>query len=376
MEDKARAWFKKLEEGDNEARRLWQKCIDWSWKEFDAIYKTLGVSFTENGGRGYGESYFEDKMVPVIKELEEKGLLKDSQGAKLVFFDDDKYPPLMIIKKDGATLYATRDLATDKFRLSHYGNDVVVINEVGAEQSLYFQQLYQVEQMLGWYKSDQRIHVRHGLYRFKDTKMSTRKGNTIWLEDVLTEAVQRAKAFSRRGDPSWSPELRHGDTPDPQEIAQVVAIGALKWNDLRKSSAQDIVFDWDDLLTMEGNSGPYMQYTYARCKSVLQKSPLGDLSDLSTLGNLSFELEELSLLRHLYRFTEVVEEAAKTYSPHIVATYLYDLAQRFNVFYHKHSILQSEDAQTKAFRVQLTKSVADTRHQGLKLLGIDTVEKM
>lgn len=370
LEDNAREWFKKLEEGDTEARRLWQKCIDWSWKEFDAIYKTLGVSFTENDGRGYGESFFEDKMTPVIQELDGKGLLKDSEGAKLIFFDNDIYPPLMIVKKDGATLYATRDLATDKFRLSHYGNDVVVINEVGAEQSLYFQQLYTVEQLLGWYKTTQRVHVKHGLYRFKDTKMSTRKGNTIWLEDVLTEAITRASELS---------------TSEDAQNAQVVAVGALKWNDLKKSSQQDIVFDWDDLLTMEGNSGPYMQYTYARCRSVIARKESATDAAISKPDNWTtgqpdhLNTEELSLLRYLYRFTEVVEDAARTYSPHIVATYLYDLAQRYNVFYHKHSILQptTHNPQlTTKFRVQLTKSVAHTLKKGLNLLGIDTVEKM
>src|SRR5207237_7039884 len=139
-------------------------------------YKKLGITFTENNGIGYGESFFEDKMTSVIDELTKKGLLKESEGAKLVFFPDEKYPPLMIVKKDGATLYATRDLAADKFRLEHYGNDIIIINEVGAEQSLYYRQLFLTEQLLGWYKQQQRVHVKHGMYRFKDQKMYTRKG--------------------------------------------------------------------------------------------------------------------------------------------------------------------------------------------------------
>jgi len=187
LEEEGRRWFKKLEDGDKETRRLWNKCIEWSLKEFRKIYDRLGISFTENNGAGYGESFFEDKMGGIINELEKKGLLKESEGAKLVFYPKNKYPPLMIIKKDGATLYATRDLATDKFRLNKYGKDVVIINEVGIEQSLYFKQIFEIEKMLGWVKDGQRIHKRHGHYRFKDEKMSTRKGNVIWLEEVLEE---------------------------------------------------------------------------------------------------------------------------------------------------------------------------------------------
>ena len=185
INDKARLWFKKLEDGDSEARRLWKKCIEWSWKgEFDNIYKRLGFKgFYKDfeGGRGLGEAFFEDKMQIVIAELEQKNLLKEGkEGAKLFFFPDEKYPPAMLLKKDGATLYHTRDLATDKYRLIHYKPDLI-INEVGAEQKLYFEQLFEMESMLGWYKKSQRIHVYHGLIHFKDGKMSTRKGNVIWL---------------------------------------------------------------------------------------------------------------------------------------------------------------------------------------------------
>lgn len=193
MEDEARLWFKRLEDGDPEARRLWKKCIDWSWKEFSSIYKELGIIHTENDGRGYGESFFEDKMQPVIDILNHAQMLKEGkEGAQIVEFEGTKLPPLMILKKDGATLYATRDLATDYFRMHHYGTDITIINEVGAEQSLYFQQLFAIETALGWFRKEQRQHVGHGLYRFKDIKMSTRKGNVIWLKDVINEAKKRA----------------------------------------------------------------------------------------------------------------------------------------------------------------------------------------
>jgi arginyl-tRNA synthetase len=369
LEDRAREWFKKLEEGDSQARRLWKKCVEWSLKEFQKIYDQLGIKFTENNGIGYGESFFDDKMGGVIKELEEKKLLKESEGAKLVFFEKDKYPPLMILKKDGATLYATRDLATDRFRLNKYGKDVVIINEVGIEQSLYFKQIFEIEKMLGWVKNEQRIHVKHGHYRFKDEKMSTRKGNVIWLEEVLDEAKRRAEKLS-------SEEARN--------TAKDVAIGAIKWNDLKRSSNLDIIFDWDEILNMEGNSGPYLQYTFARTQSVLSKAHviLSETKDLTIAGDSSLAaqndntIEEVSLLRAIHRFPEVIEEAAKSFSPNLLCNYLFDLAQKFNLFYQKHKILQSRIQSQKEFRLQLTQAVGQVIKNGLYLLGIKAPERM
>jgi arginyl-tRNA synthetase len=376
LEDKAREWFKKLEDGNKEARRLWKKCIEWSLKEFKTIYEKLGIKFTENDGLGYGESFFEDKIKDVLDELNSKKLLRESEGARLVFFDKDKYPPLMIMKKDGATLYATRDLATDKFRLEKYPG-AKIINEVGVEQTLYFRQLFEVEKMLGWVKEGQRIHIRHGHYRFNDEKMSTRKGNTIWLEDVLEEAVKGAEQLGSEG----------------REIAEQVGIGALKWNDLKRSSHLDIVFDWDEILNMQGDSGPYIQYTFARTQSVLSKMISGKKKATSK-KELSFarsdlaklEAEEVGLLRTLSKFPEVVEEAgdlpamqdgkalqAGKFAPNILCNYLFDLAQKFNLFYQKHKILESEKEE---FRIALTAAVGQVIKKGLNLLGIQAPERM
>mgnify|MGYP001570776515 FL=1 len=205
LEDEARLWFLKLEQGDKEARKIWKECVDWSMVQFNKLYEMLDVKFDMM----LGESFFEDKMGPVLDELQKKGLAKESQGALLVFFPNDKYPPLMVKKKDGATLYATRDLATDRYRVQTWGKDITIINEVGAEQSLYFKQIYETEELLGYLKKSQRVHIGHGMMRFKDGKMSTRKGNTIWLEDVLAEAVKRASAFNPK-------------------VAKEVGIGALK----------------------------------------------------------------------------------------------------------------------------------------------------
>ncbi|GIK83401.1 MAG: arginine--tRNA ligase [Patescibacteria group bacterium] len=390
IEDQGRAWFKKLEKGDAEARRLWEKCINWSWKEFEKIYTVLNVSFTENNGRGYGESFFEDKMGAVIAELKDKGILQESKGAQLVFFPEDKYPPLMILKNDGSTLYSTRDLATDKFRLEKYGSDIVIFNEVGSEQSLYFQQLFEIENMLGWYKDGQRVHVGHGLIRFADKKMSTRKGNVIWLEDVLSEAYSRVETMSKEleTDSIWK-----------------IAVGALKWNDLKRKMNLPMVFDWDELTNIKGNSGPYMQYTFVRCLSVLNKaqnevfqsfsaeekslkSELENDNILNTIIlhydtllnsksylNHKLNKDEKDVLRNLNKYSDIVKSSALEFAPHHIANYLYELAQSFNTFYANHKII-TEDSKATDLRLLLVVAVAYTIQHGLGLLGIRTVEKM
>ncbi len=367
LDQAGRDWFKKLENGNEEARKLWQWCIELSWQEFNQIYRELDVEFTENDGRGYGESHFEDLMPEVIEILKEK--LPESQatanggyfgqgenGAWLVFFNNDELPPLMILKQDGATLYSTRDLATDYFRLKHYGEPDLVINEVGAEQSLYFKQLYRIETMLGWYQPEQRVHVRHGLYRFADKKMSTRKGNVIWLSEVIKEAKERAL------------ELAKGNQP----TADLVAIGALKWNDLRSESNRDIVFVWDELLNMKGNSGPYVQYAAVRAQSVRDKAK----NQASSLPEQDLNEDELSVIRWLARFSEAVEQAAIDYASHHLAAFLFELAQRFNTFYNRQPIINAETPEQQQIRLAITAATREILTQGLMLLGIKTPEEM
>ncbi|MBP7843067.1 arginine--tRNA ligase, partial [Candidatus Woesebacteria bacterium] len=357
---------------------------------------------------GYGESFFEDKMGGVIAELKEKGILKESEGAQLVFFAEDKYPPLMILKKDGSTLYSTRDLATDKFRLEKYGSDITIFNEVGSEQSLYFQQLFEIEKMLGWYSEGQRVHVGHGLIRFKDKKMSTRKGNVIWLEDVLSEAYSRVAAMSKSLD----------------EISiWKIAVGALKWNDLKHKMHLPMVFDWDELTNIKGNSGPYMQYTYVRCLSVLSKAQNEGFKQFSAEEkateteqkqqqfsdeNLSFRrvgkhdvinnvtiqfdallnnksylnyklnVDEKDILRNLNKYSDIVELSATEFAPHHISNYLYELASSFNTFYANNKIVSdnSDNDETTQLRLLIVVAVANVVRHGLGLLGIQTVEQM
>ena len=360
LEDEARQWFKKLEDGDGEAKRLWQKCVDWSWLAFDKIYSKLGVVFSYDfeHGRGLGESFFENKIKAVIDELEERKLLKvGEKGAKLVFFKKDKYPPAMILKKDGATLYHTRDLATDKYRLEKYNPDLI-INEVGAEQTLYFKQLFEIEKLLGWYASEQRIHIGHGLIRFKEGKMSTRKGNAVWMEDVFQEAQKRAV------------ELGSNDV----KLADMVSVGALKYNDLKRESKTEIIFNWEEILNMKGDSGPYLQYVYARCQSVLEKARMKDKKiKFYKKKFIEPKIEELLVLRWLARFPEVLIKSAEQMAPNLLCNYLFQLCQKFNLFYQKYQILDQPEEQ---FRLSLTTAVGQVIKNGLWLLGIQTPERM
>ncbi len=380
LEDEARAWFKKLEDGDAEARELWRWCVEVSWVEFSRIYGLLDISHSPEfeGGRGLGESFFEDKMAVVIEQLRAKNLLKEGEnGAQLVFFPDDVLPPAMILKGDGATLYHTRDLATDFYRLQNYHPDLI-LNEVGSEQSLYFKQLFAMEELLGWFEPTQRVHVGHGLIRFKDGKMSTRKGNVIWLEDILQEATDKALALVS-GDSS-----REYSDLERKKLAQDVGIGALKWNDLKGSPQRSIVFDWQDILTMKGNSGPYVQYAFARTRSVLRKAAEAGITINSAAiptPEHTLDQTEIALARSLALFPEAVSKAAQQYSPASVATVVFAISSSFNAFYNQCPILQASgeqqnDKQVQQTRLLLTQATSQVLKNGLALLGIAAPEKM
>jgi arginyl-tRNA synthetase len=377
LNDEGRAWFKKLEQGNSEARRLWQKCIDWSLAEFSKIYHRLGVEFTENEGKGYGESYFEPFLQDLITELMKEDFIKEGKGgAKLIFFPNDEYPPLMIEKADGATLYATRDLAADQWRLKQeryrgQNNErPIIINEVGSEQSLYFQQLYRAEELLGWFDQGERIHLKHGLYRFSDGKMSTRKGQVIWLNKVLDKALAKAKELS-----------------EDEDTAKVLSIAALKWNDLKRGSELHVKFDWDEILNLQGNSGPYMLYAYARAKSILAKAKEQAIEIDKTLtsqklteAHLLIEPLEKELIKSLSEFKTVLMHSQQQLNTAHLCNYLFTLASQFNSFYNKHQILQDssggEALLRRDFRLQLVAQVSLIIKTGLKILGIETLERL
>ena len=369
IEEDARAWFKKLEDGDKEARRIWKKCVNWSFKEFDQIYKVLGISFSKEfqRGRGLGESFFEDKMSVVLQELRKKRFLKKGEeGAELFFFKNEKFPPAMILKKDGATLYHTRDLATDKYRKTEYKPDLV-INEVGSEQALYFSQLFEMEKLLGWYKDEQRVHVGHGLINFKDGKMSTRKGNVIWMEEVVNEAISRAREVIK-GKSSSLP------VKNLEEVATVVGVGAIKYNDLSQNRSTDIAFDWEKMLSFKGNSSPYIQYGFSRLNNILKKANFKG-QKLSE-GDLEvFSPAELSILRKITQLPEAINEARNQFLPNLIANYVFELSSEVHAFYENYPVLMAE-AKQKQSRLKLIFSAVKTIKICLGLLGIETPERI
>lgn len=360
LEVEARKAFRHLEEGKKLEKQLWSTMVKKSMAEFQKIYKILGIKID----LAYGESFYEPLMKTVIKEALDKKIAVRSQGALIIPFKDKKLPPAILLKKDGATTYFTRDLATIKFRQQNWNPDLIIY-EVGSEQKLHFKQLFLAAEKLGYGKKKQFVHLAHGLIRLKTGKMSTRQGQTIKLEDLLKEAIKQASRLN----------------PDPK-IAQIVGVGAIKYNDLKRNPQQDYIFDWKEALSLEGNSGPYLQYTYARCKSVLKKTKqpllkksLAAKDLLIKVNQINPNPEEEIILRTLYKFPEIVLQAAGTYSPNLLAHFLFDLAQKYNLFYQKHLILHPQK-ETKAFRLLLTQATAQVIKNGLKLLGIATLEKM
>ena len=348
LEDEGREWFAKLENKDVEAREIWQKCIDISIKEFDRVYKMLDVKIDYT----LGESFYEDKMDVVIDELKAKKMISKSQGADIVEFEN--MPPILIRKTNGTTTYFTRDLATIKYRVDTWNPDLIIY-EVGSDQILHFRQLFEVAKKLGYNQNF--VHIPHGMIRWADGKFSTRKGHTIHLEEVIEKAMEEAKKIA----------------PDnSEEKIMAVAIGAIKFNDLSQDPKKDIIFDWERVMSMDGNSGPYLQYTYARCLSVLAKSKILEQKNLEGLP-AEVNAEELALLREYYKFEEKIVEAAERFNPAVIAEYLLGVARKYNEFYAKHRII-GEAKET--WRIFLTKTTASTIKTGLGLLGIKTLEKM
>lgn len=358
LQEEARVWFKKLEEGDKQARKIWQTCVDISLREFERIYNLLGVTFDF----AYGESFYEAEMKKMLNNPGvKKFLTKGEDGALIVDLTKAGIDtPLMLLKSDGATTYATRDLATIKFRVKEWNPDIIIY-EVGAEQTLYFRQIFAAARMLGLVNDKVKlVHTAHGLYLAPDgKKFSTRKGKTVKLEEVLNEAIARAR------------KLGNSD----ESTARRVGIGAIKYFDLMHAVGSDVVFAWEKIMNMQGNSGPYLQYTYARAQSVLAKMGMGFVHPGGVQAH-SVSTSEVNILRTLIHFPEVVRESAESFSPNLLCSYLYDLASKFNTFYSKHRILGLEDKSEESFRIALTCGVGQVLKNGLKLLGIETPEKM
>lgn len=357
LDDEGRLWFKKLEDGDPEATELWQWFRDESLVEFNRIYKLLGVEFDSLNG----EAFYNDKMDEAVQILEEKGLLKESKGASIVELDDVNLPPAMIKKSDGATLYITRDIATAIYRARTY-NFVKNIYVVGQEQSNHFRQLKAVLKKMGFEWSDDMIHVDFGLVTKNRQKLSTRKGNIILLEPTLQEAISRAKAQIEEKNP---------ELENKEEVAHAVGVGAVKFYDLKTDRRNGYDFDLEAMVSFEGETGPYVQYAYARIQSILRKANFTPSADATY--SLS-DSESWEIIKLLQDFSRVVKRAAENYDPSLIAKYAINLAQAFNKYYAHTRIL--DESPERDSRLALSYSTAVVLKEALRLLGVDAPEKM
>ena len=357
LDDEGRLWFKKLEDGDPEATELWQWFRDESLVEFNRIYKLLGVEFDSLNG----EAFYNDKMDEAVQILEDKGLLKESKGASIVDLDDVNLPPAMIKKSDGATLYITRDIATAIYRARTY-NFVKNIYAVGQEQSNHFRQLKAVLKKMGFDWSDDMVHVDFGLVTKNRQKLSTRKGNIILLEPTLQEAISRAKAQIEEKNP---------ELENKEEVAHAVGVGAVKFYDLKTDRRNGYDFDLEAMVSFEGETGPYVQYAYARIQSILRKANFTPSTDATY--SLS-DPESWEIIKLLQDFSRVVKRAAENYDPSLIAKYAINLAQAFNKYYAHTRIL--DESPERESRLALSYSTAVVLKEALRLLGVDAPEKM
>ena len=365
LEDEGRRWFLRLEQGDPEAKRLWSTCIEMSMREFEGIYKILGVEFDVT----LGESFYENKMAAVIEEVKSSGIGSQSEGALVVDMSDKGLDVAIVRKSDGATLYMTRDLACALYRETEMGAGRAIY-VVGEEQQFYFKQLFEILRRMGHPIGEKSEHVYFGLVRSAEGKMSTRKGTTILLKDVIAEGLRRAE------------QVLGGRVKDPvkrAEIVRQIAIGALKWNDLGQDPRKTIVFDWDRALKLEGYSGPYVQYAAVRAQHILEASgvdiKISNFDTKDTAGLFAAESEK-DLIKAIAGYPQAITEARSSSNPSKVAIYLYDLAKRFNLFYNAISVLRTDDPRLKESRVKLVAASLQVIANGLAILGIEIPEAM
>ncbi|PIY79680.1 MAG: arginine--tRNA ligase [Candidatus Pacebacteria bacterium CG_4_10_14_0_8_um_filter_43_12] len=358
--NEGRAWFKRLEDGDPNARAKWQEIVDWSMLEFQKMYTIFGVEFDWVKG----ESFYEDMLQPTIARLEHCGIVTKSEGALVIDMEDQGLRTVIIKKSDGATLYLTRDIATALYRSDQKFDAMIYV--VGEDQKFYFEQLFGVLKEMGLKIAEKSKHVYFGLIRLTDGKMSTRKGRVIFLEDLVNEALERTKKLVEN-------RTQVTDAREKERLVKQIAIGALKWNDLMADPKRTIIFDWDKILTMEGNSAPYVQYAQVRAASMLKGIDPLQLQKAIILAKQESECKLISLLA---LFPEAILSAAEEYDPSKIAIYVYDLAKTFSTFYHDLPILKETNSQIQQSRLAITAAVAETLKVGLALLGIEAPEKM
>ena len=358
LEDEGRAYFKALESGDEEAQALWKRFRDLSLKEFERVYDILGVKFDSLAG----EAFYNDKMDVVIDMLKEKNLLVESNGAQVVMLEDYNMPPCIILKGDGASIYATRDLAAAIYRKKTY-DFYKSIYVVGTPQALHFKQVFKVLELAGNEWAKDCVHVGFGLVKFADRKLSTRNGEVVLLDDLLRESMAKTYELIKNND----------SIEDKDEVAKKVGVGAVVFTYLKNSREKDIVFDWNEILSSEGETGPYVQYAYARAKSILRRAEnVNGEVDYNKINSK----EEFELVKTLEIFNKQILLALDKLEPSILTRYVVDVAKAFNKFYNAHSVLNLEDESLKVTRLKLVEASSQVIKNALALLGIDVVEKM
>ncbi len=359
LEDEGRAEFRKFEKGDKENHELWKWFVDESMKEIEKTYAKLGgIKFDYN----HGESFYEDKMESIIEEGKKLKIFeKGEEGAYVVQYEDPNIAPFVVLKKDGATLYSTRDFATLKYRIDTWA-PAQILYIVDIAQTMHFKQLFTASERFPWYDGGA-MHVWFGRMHMKDGKMSTRKGNVILLNEVLAEAEKRALKIVTEKSP---------DLAGKEAVAHAIGIGAIKYNVLSQNRTSDITFDWDNMLSFDGNSSPYLQYSYARGKSILRRA--GEEQKDKITDPKTVEEKTRQLLRLFPKFSEQLTLAAKEYKPNVLCNYLYDLAQTFNSFYNTVPVLKAEEG--KEDRLRIVEATTQILKNGLAILGIEVVEEM
>ncbi|MGN0780999.1 MAG: arginine--tRNA ligase [Christensenellales bacterium] len=359
LNDEARAWFRRIEQGDSEAVDLWQRMKTLTLKEVGEVYKLLGVEFDSYAG----ESFYEDKMQAVIDELDAKGLLKTDKGAKIVDLSEYNMPPCIIVKSDGATLYATRDLAAAIYRKKTY-DFVKSIYVVAYQQNLHFQQFFKVLELMGYDWVKDCVHVNFGMVSMEEGTLSTRHGNVVYLEDVLNASIEKTLEIIKEKSP---------DLEDKEAAARAVGVGAVVWGILYNSRIKDTSFSWKKMLNFDGETGPYAQYTHARCCSVLRKAGGYDEADIDcTL--LSGEAET-ALVKAIAAFPDTVKAAAEKYEPYLIARAAIEICSRFNKFYYDCRIMD-DDMHIRNARLALTDAARICIKNALYLVGLEAPERM
>lgn len=359
LNEEARAWFKKIEDGDEEALEIFSRFKELTLKEVGKVYELLGVQFDSYAG----ESFYNDKMQPVVDELREKGLLELSEGAYIVRMPDDM-PPCVILKSDGATLYSTRDLAAAFYRKKTY-NFHKCLYIVAYQQNLHFKQWFKVVELMGYDWAKDLEHVAFGMVSLEDGTLSTRRGKVVFLQDVLDKAVEKTRAIIEEKSPGLGGK---------DEVAKAVGVGAVVFDALSSARIKDIVFSFDRVLNFDGETGPYVQYTHARCMSLLRRAETGwrtDAPDYSALDNA----EAFATAKLLEGFPETVRRACEKNEPYLVTRHIIELAQAFNRFYYEHRIIDDDAAKTAA-RLLLAQAAEQVLKKGLWLIGVDAPDRM